>query len=114
MESWTYDERTGMVAVYSGPAMNCLDVPSDSFIFVRYWKNKADGTLGYDQVEADKKVGRLVAAAPELLAAAKEALTWLSGDRCCHCCDAVENEACEPGCIAGKVRMAIAKAEEKE
>jgi hypothetical protein len=113
MKPWIYDERTGMVAVYSGPEMNCLEVPSDSFIYVRHWKNKADGTLGYEQVEEDKMIGRLVAAAPELLAAAEGALIWLSGDKCCRACQAVGAEPCKPGCVADKLRMAIAKAEGK-
>jgi hypothetical protein len=68
---WLYDERTGMVAVYAGKALNCLDLPSDSFIYMRKWERKVEG-LGFEQIEEDKEIGRLVAAAPELLEALKE------------------------------------------
>jgi len=73
MKTWRYDERTGMVAVYAGEELNCLDLPSDCFIYVRYWKQK-EGALGFEVVEEDKKIGRLVAAAPELLEALKDAV----------------------------------------
>lgn len=68
---WRYDERTGMVAVYSGEELNCLDLPSDSFIYVRHWERKAEG-LGFEVIEEDCAIGRLVAAAPELLEALKD------------------------------------------
>lgn len=116
MTNWIYDERGGIVAVYAGKGkdgtkeLDCLDLPDDSFIYVRHWERKPEG-LGFERIPEDCKIGRLVAAAPDLLSAAKEALTWLSGDRCCNCCHAVEDEGCHPGCIAGKLREAIAKAE---
>lgn len=52
----------------------------------------------------------LVAAAPSLLQAAEYALKYLTGDRACHGCDAVENEKCSHECPAGILRDAIALA----
>lgn len=70
---WRYDERTGMVAVYSGEERNCLDLPSECFVYVRYWEQKPEG-IGFDQIEEDREVARLIAAAPELLAGCKASL----------------------------------------
>lgn len=68
---WRYDERTGMVAVYPGEEKNCLDLPADSFIYVRILERKAEG-IGFQQVQEDKEIGKLVAAAPEMLEALKD------------------------------------------
>lgn len=73
---WRYDERTGMVAVYPGEELNCLDLPADSFIYVRHWERKADGN-GFEVIEEDCAVGRMIAAVPDMreaLGVAAEAL----------------------------------------
>lgn len=62
---WIYDERAGMVAVYSGPERNCLDLPDDCFVYVRHWEKKADGQ-GWEQIEEEKEIGKLIAKAPEM------------------------------------------------
>lgn len=103
-EPWIYDERTGMVAVYAGEQLNCLDLPSDSFIYVRGWKRKTEG-LGFEVIEEDKRIGKLVAAAPDLLEALKENIAR-HVDRC-GCTDPGETQC--PG-IEGAL-AAIAKAE---
>jgi hypothetical protein len=79
---WQYDERTGMVAVYSGKKLNCLDLPSEAFIYIRSWERKADGQ-GFLVIEEDCAIGRLVAAAPDMreaLGAAAEVLELKSSD----------------------------------
>ena len=63
---WQYDERTGMVAVYAGERLNCLDGIGSHAIYSRSWTWN-EGTGHYNQKDEDKEIGRLVAAAPELL-----------------------------------------------
>lgn len=46
-EKWNYDERTGMVAVYSGEKRNCLVGP---FIFCSHFDRAADGEFIRDEL----------------------------------------------------------------
>ena len=73
---WNYDERTGMVAVYPGEKLNCLDGIGDHAIYSRGWKWNEE-RKAYDQKEEDKEIGHLVASAPNLLAALKATLALL-------------------------------------
>ena len=70
MGPWQYDERTGMVAVYEGEKRNCLDLSPGSFIFVRHWALNPISER-YDVDREDCATARLIAAAPDLLAALK-------------------------------------------
>lgn len=67
---WNYDERTGMVAVYPGEKLNCLDGIGNHAIYSRCWRWN-DELKQYQQSEEDKEIGRLVAAAPDLLSVAQ-------------------------------------------
>lgn len=71
---WKYDERPGIVAVYAGEEKNCLDLPHDCFLFVRGFARQKEGWKVDLQACAD---ARLIAAAPDLLAAAQGALRGL-------------------------------------
>lgn len=64
-----YDERPGVVAVYEAPMRHCLEMPADCFVFLRCWDRKSDG--GWNRIEADCVLGKLIAAAPDLLVALK-------------------------------------------
>ena len=64
-----YDERPGVVAVYEAPLRHCLEMPADCFVFIRHWERLPEG--GWNRIEADCTLGKLIAAAPDLLAALK-------------------------------------------
>lgn len=60
-----YDERGGMVAVYDAPKKwDCLELPADSFIFVRYFKRDAAGGFVRDDEACVR--ARLIAAGPTM------------------------------------------------
>jgi hypothetical protein len=72
---WKLDERVGCVAVYAGTARNCLEDPPDSFIFYRH--GLKDAQEKWYVPEEQLANARVIAAAPELLEAAKWALRGL-------------------------------------
>jgi hypothetical protein len=82
-EPLIYDERTGMVAVYFGPKRNCLEMPSDSFLFVRWWETDPDTSNGtkYIRDEEACKIARVIASMYEMLDALKE--IWGGGEPSC-------------------------------
>ena len=66
-----YDERPGMVAVYEGPRRDCLEMPADTFVFLRYWPRGEEGA--FIRNAADCTVAKLISGGPAMLEALQHA-----------------------------------------
>lgn len=78
-----YDERGGMVAVYEAKRqLDCLELPADSFVFLRHFKRDTNGDFVRD--DAACAMAQLIASAPLMLEAVKKHLkeSGCDGDLC--------------------------------
>jgi len=96
---WKVDERVGCIAIYpADEKYNCLDMPHHNF--VAYWHGYMDEEKTWQLHEKDLANARLIAAAPELLEALKDARQQLIA-------------LCSENDVPDSVNLAIAKAEGK-
>lgn len=79
-----YDERCGMVAVYKADEKyHCLDLPDDSFIFVKHFPTNEDGKFIRDNEACN--LAKMIAASYNMYEALEAIQHWSSDARipCC-------------------------------